>query len=136
MMFSSYITFGDNQQYTPYGYGTIPPVVSVVSPENKNYTSGNVSLAFAVNKPALWMGYSLDGQDNVTITGNTTLSGLTSGLHNVTVYAKDSFENTGASETVTFSIAEPFPMMLVAVTAVAVAVGSVGVLVYFRKRRH
>jgi N-acetylneuraminic acid mutarotase len=136
MMFSSYITFGDNQQYTPYGYGTISPVVSVVSPENKNYTSGNVSLAFAVNKPALWMGYSLDGQDNVTITGNTTLSGLTSGLHSITVYAKDKFENTGASETISFNIAEPFPTMLVAAVAVAVAVGSVGVLVYFRKRKH
>jgi len=136
MMFSSYITFGDNQQYTPYGYGTIPPVVSVVSPENKNYTSGNVSLAFAVNKPALWMGYSLDGQDNVTVTGNTTLSGLSSGLHSITVYAKDELENIGASETITFNIEEPFPTMLVAVTAVAVAVGSVGVLIYFRKRRH
>jgi len=89
-----------------------------------------------VNKPAVWMGYSLDGQDNVTITGNTTLSGLTSGLHSVTVYAKDSFENTGASETITFSVEEPFPTMLVAVAAVAVAVGSVGVLVYFRKRNH
>jgi hypothetical protein len=136
MIFSSYITFGDNQRYTPYGYGTIPPRVSVVSPENKNYTSGNVSLAFAVNKPALWMGYSLDGQNNVTITGNTTLSGLSSGLHSITVYAKDSFENTGASETVTFTITEPFPTILVAVAAVAVAVGSVGVLIYFRKRNH
>lgn len=136
MMLSSYITFGDNQQYTPYGYGTIPPVVSVASPENKNYTAGNVSLAFAVNKPALWMGYSLDGQDNVTVTGNTTLSGLSSGLHTITVYAKDSFENTGASETITFNIEEPFPTVLVAVVAVAVAAGSVGVLVYFRKRQH
>ena len=129
-------SYSDNQHYTPYGYGTIPPAIAAVSPENKTYATGNVSLAFAVNKPAVWMGYSLDGQDNVTITGNTTLSGLTSGLHSVTVYAKDSFENTGASETITFSVEEPFPTMLVAVAAVAVAVGSVGVLVYFRKRNH
>ena len=132
MIFSSYITFGDNQQYTPYGYGTMPPVVSIVSPENKNYTSGNVSLAFTVNKPVAWTGYSLDGQDNVTITGNITLSGLPSGLHNITVYAKDSFENTGTSETITLRITEPFPTMFVAVAAVAGAVG-VGLIVYFTK---
>ena len=134
MIFSSYITFGDNQQYTPYGYETISPVVSVVSPQNKNYTSGNVSLAFAVNKPVVWTGYSLDGQDNVTITGNTTLSGLPSGLHNITVYAKDSFGNTGASETITFRITVTFPTMFVAVATVTAAVG-VGLIVYFTKNK-
>jgi hypothetical protein len=128
-------SYSDNQQYTPFGYGAIPPVVSVFSPENTNYTSNSVTLAFAVNKPAVWMGYSLDGQGNVTITGNTTLSGVTSGLHSLTVYAKDTFENIGASKTVAFGMTEPFPTMLVAAVAVAVAVISVGVLV-FRKRRH
>jgi len=134
MVLSSYVTFGDNQQYTPFGYGTISPVVAVVSPENKNYTSSNVSLAFAVNKPASWMGYSLDGQDNVTITGNTTLSGLSSGLHNITVYAKDTFENMGTSETITFSIAEPFPTTLVIASVASAVVVGAGLLVYFRKR--
>lgn len=128
-----------NEQYTPVGYGTIPPVVSVLSPENnKTYAVSNASLTLTVNRLDVWMGYSLDGKENVTITGNTTIAGLTSGLHNITIYVKDSFENTGASETISFVIAEPepFPPMLVAVAAVAVAVGSVGVLVYFRKRNY
>ena len=123
-----------NQQYTPYEYGTIPPTVHVVSPENENYTSSNVSLAFTVNKPAVWLGYSLDGQEAATITGNTTLSGLSSGIHNITVYAKDAFGNEGASKTITFRIEEPFPVAIVAAAAVAVAVTAVGVLVFFRKR--
>jgi hypothetical protein len=96
----------------------------------------NVSLAFAVNKPALWIGYSLDGQDNVTVTGNTTLSGLTSGLHNVTVYVKDTFENTGASTTIIFSIAEepePSPTTLVVASAVSMAFIGVDLIVYFTK---
>jgi hypothetical protein len=132
------------EQYTPFGYGTVPPTIHVVSPENKTYTSSNISLAFTVNKPALWMGYSLDGQDNVTITGNTTLSGLANGSHNITVYAKDEFENTGASETVTFTIAketEAFPIRLAVVTAIVVAavvllaaVG-VGLSAYLKKRK-
>jgi hypothetical protein len=132
------VRYATNEQYTPFGYGTVPPVVQVVSPENKTYAAGNVSLAFAVNKPASWVGYSLDGQDNVTITGNVTLSGLTGGLHNVTVYAKDEFGNTGASEVISFSVAEAsFPAVPVAAASAAtVAVVGVGLLVYFKKRKH
>jgi hypothetical protein len=125
------------EAYTPFGYGTVPPILSVVSPEKENYTSGNVSLAFTVNKPAVWMGYSLDGQDNVTVTGNATLSGLTSGLHNITVYARDEFDNVGVSETIKFNISEPFPTTtVVAASAATVAVVGVGLLVYFKKRKH
>jgi hypothetical protein len=127
-----------NEQYTPIGYGTVPPVVSVVSPENKNYTSSNVSLTFTLDRPVVWMGYSLDGEETVTVTGNTTIAGLTSGLHNITVYAKDEFENTGASETVTFTVAEPepFPTTLVAVASGAsVAIIGIGLIVYFKKRK-
>jgi hypothetical protein len=128
-----------NEKYTPFGYGTVSSKLSVVSPENKTYVTSDVSLAFIVNKPALWMGYSLDGKDNVTITGNTTITGLTSGLHNITLYAKDGFENTGTSETVTFTVAEPepFPTTLVAAASGAsAAIIGKGLLVYFKKRHN
>jgi hypothetical protein len=132
--------YATNEQYTPFGYGAAPPVVSVVSPENKNYTSSSVSLAFMVNKPVAWLGYSLDGQENVTVNGNTTIAGLPNGLHSVTVYAKDLFENTGASETIYFTIEAPFPTALVAATVVAiVATGSGFSAVYYlckRKNKH
>ena len=87
------------------------------------------------------MGYSFDGQDNVTIDGNITLYGLSSGLHNLTVYAKDTYGNIGASETINFTIAketpEPFPTAIVATASGAsVAVIGVGLFVYFRKRNH
>jgi hypothetical protein len=129
-----------NQQYTPFGYGTVPLVVSVVSPENKTYAANNVSLAFTLNKPAVWMGYSLDGQETVTVTGNTTLNALSNGLHNITVCAKDEFENTGASETISFSVDVPeppeyFPTILVIAPFASVAVVGVGLLVYFKKRK-
>ncbi len=137
-------TVAVNEQYTPMGYGTELPAISVVSPENKTYVSSNVSLAFTVNKPALWMGYSLDSQDNVTITGNTTLSGISNGLHNVTVYARDEFENTGASATVAFTIAketEAFPIRLTVAAAfvvaalVLLAAVGVGLSAYLKKRK-
>jgi hypothetical protein len=129
--------YATNEQYTPFGYGTAPPIVSVVSPENKNYNSSNVSLTFTVNKPVAWLGYSLDGQETVTINGNSTIAGLPNGLHNVTVYARDSFENTGASEPISFSVDVPFPLVPVATASVAaVAVVGVGLMVYFKKRKH
>ena len=114
-----------------------PPVISVLSPQNKTYNANSLPLDFTVDQPASWIGYSLDGQGNVTITGNTTITGLTKGSHNITVYAKDTLENTGTSETIGFSVEvpEPFPTVLVATAsgASAVIVG-IGLLIYFRKR--
>jgi hypothetical protein len=113
-----------------------PPSVRLISPENTTYTSANVTLNFTVNKQTSWIGYSLDGQETVTITGNTTLAGLSLGLHNVTVYAKDLLENTGNSNTVWFSVAEPFPTTLVVAASLAiVAVVGAGLLIYFKKRK-
>jgi hypothetical protein len=125
-----------NEQYTPLGYGTIHPDITVVSPENRSYNSSSVSLIFTVDKPASWLGYSLDSQDNVTITGNTTLSELANGLHNITVYARDEFENVGVSETISFTVAEePFPVAAVAVAFTAAAVIGVSLAVYLTKTR-
>jgi hypothetical protein len=126
-----------NEQYIPFGYGTLPPMISIVSPENSNYTSSNVSLVFTLNKLAVWMGYSLDGKENVIITDNTTLTGLSNGLHNITVYAKDEFENIGESETIHFSVEapEPFPTTLVIASIASVAVVGAVLAVYFKKYR-
>jgi hypothetical protein len=122
-----------NEQYFPIGYG-VPPEIKVLSPETRTYNASSVDLVFTVNKPVNWMGYSLDGRDNVTISGNTTISGLSYGLHNVTVYARDEFENTGASETISFSVDVPFPLVPVAVASAAIiAVVVAALLFYFKK---
>jgi parallel beta-helix repeat protein len=113
---------------------TTPPEISVL---NQRVAGSNVSLAFTVDKSVNWTGYSLDGKQNITITGNTTLTGLSDGLHNLTIYANDTYGNMGASETVTFTIPEPFPVVPVAVGSVAVAIVVVaGLLAYSKKRKH
>ena len=72
----------------------------------------------------------------MTVTGNITLAGLFSGSHNITVYANDTYSNMGKSETVSFTITEPFPLVPVVVASVAVIVMvSVGLLVYFKTRK-
>jgi outer membrane protein assembly factor BamB len=115
-------------------YSTTPPKISVLSPLSQQYNESSVSLVFTVDKPVNWTGYSLDGAENVSIAGNTTLTGLSSGVHNVTVYAEDLFGNVGASETVFFA-AEPFPILPVAAASVAAVVAGIVLLLVFRKRR-
>jgi PKD repeat protein len=65
-----------------------PPTITILSPENKEYPVGTaIQLTFTLDKLAAWIGYSLDNQPTVTITGNTTLPSLPIGGHRVTVYA-------------------------------------------------
>lgn len=82
----------------------VPPNISNVSPENKTYNTTNVLLRFNVNETPSWMGYSLDQQRNITITGNTTLNGLHEGTHGIAVFANDTFGNMGASDVVNFVV--------------------------------
>jgi N-acetylneuraminic acid mutarotase len=130
-----------NDQYTPSGYGTILPEVVVVSPEKRVYNSSSLSLIFTVDRSALWFGYDLDGQETVAIEGNTTITALANGVHNVTVSAKDEFGNVGASETVYFTITEPEPepfptLFVVTVSVSAIALVGASLIIYFKKRKH
>jgi len=126
---------------------TVPPTISIVSPENRIYNTTDIPLNFTVSEPFSWAGYSLNGQKNATIAGNTTLTGLSDGSHNLRVYANDTAGNMGYSETVYFSIsqeAEPTPQpdslelfstILFVASIVLVVVIGIGLLVYFKKRK-
>ncbi len=88
-----------------------------------------------MDEPFSQAAYSLDGQANVTVAGNTTLTGVSGGEHTLKAYAWDEWGNVGASESVTFTVTA-FPKALVVVVLVsAVAVGA-GLLLYFKKRKH
>ncbi len=114
---------------------TMPPTISIISPQNKTYTVNNVSLTFTVSESTPWIGYSLDRQTNVTITKNETLTGISEGSHSLTIYAEDEAGNTGVSETIYFTIAknEELPIMWVMVAITITAIGAVALIVYFRK---
>ena len=55
-----------------------PLVIEMLQNQNKTYQT-SLPLNFSVDEPVSWMGYNLDGQTNITITGNTTLNGLAYG---------------------------------------------------------
>ena len=106
----------DAVSYCTVGFtvDTVPPKVSVLELDNKTFVEPEIPLNFTVNEAVSKIVYALDGQENVTVAGNTTLTGLAVGEHNVTAYAVDAAGNTGTSETVWFSVAEPFPVVPIA----------------------
>ena len=161
-----------------------PPNIEITSLENVTYGSGNVSLNFTASQtlstasPTMrtysmysnviqWIGYSLDGKANgtvseaeplvgLTVNENLTLSGLRSGLHSITVYAKDTFGNVGASEPVSFLVVnenepaqsdEPirnedpvqngFLSILLAAALLLTSIAcAAGIIVYIKRRNH
>jgi hypothetical protein len=138
------------EQYTPIGYGTsdpsyvlehVPPEISILSPLNQTYNDSNIPLNFTVNKVVSWASYSLDSQQNVTITGNTTIANLTNGMHSLIIYANDTYSNIGSQAsnfTVLKSQIEKSSMSITILTvAVPVAIIGLGVglLVYRRHRK-
>jgi hypothetical protein len=128
------------EQYTPFGYGLVSPVLGVASPTNGSETSNDVPLNVTVNRSVEWLRFSLDGKANVTLTGNTTLTGLSAGLHNLTVYAQDEFGNVGASKTVIFTVSSRSDnlsdVIIAAVITASAIVTCTGLVFYFRKRKH
>jgi parallel beta-helix repeat protein len=84
-----------------------PHAISILSPQNTTYNVTPVKLTFTVDESTSWIGYSLDNQPNVTISGNTTLEGLSVGQHSINVFANDTFGNIGSSDVVSFTIMQP-----------------------------
>ncbi len=138
--------------------------LSVVSPQNTTYTTTEIPLTFTCREEGKYYGefsYGatvLDGIDcSDYIYGNSTLTDLSVGSHTIQVTVRT--ENGFFSETVQFSISqtpdstvssspstEPtptppegssysIPAIVVIVPVIPIAVG-LGLLVYFKKRKH
>ena len=69
--------------------------------DNRNET---ILLGYEPDYDLDWQGYSLDGQENVTIIGNTTLPMLSNGLHSVQVFGNDSIGNNYQSNLIYFTV--------------------------------
>jgi N-acetylneuraminic acid mutarotase len=117
-----------------FSVDTLPPRLVILSPENKSYGESDIQLAFTVNEPVSWIGYSLDGRDNVTVTANVTLAVLQDGSHNITFYATDLAGHNGTSTTVYFDIA-PFPTVWVVGVAVTITIGVAATYLVLKRRK-
>jgi hypothetical protein len=93
-------------EFTVYStpFDTTPPKIIVTSPQETTYSTSEIDFKFTVSEKVNWKAYSLDGNDNVTISGTTVISGLSEGSHTIVVFATDTAGNTGASDAVQFVI--------------------------------
>ena len=101
-------------------------------------------MIFETNTSLSWVGYSLDGGSNITVSENETLIEIPAESRSLTLYANDTAGNWASPQTVYYEIAfnlgipptESFPTTLViTASGASVAVVGVGVLVYFKKRK-
>jgi hypothetical protein len=126
------------------GYSTVsfakdfvPPRLTALSPQNRTYATSDVDLDFTVNEATSEMLYCLDGKENQTITGNVTLTGLENGAHKVTIYASDLAGNAATSTTIYFNVDSPtFLITAIAASVATVAVISLVLIIYLKKRKH
>jgi parallel beta-helix repeat protein len=131
---TAYVIDSKNQDRYPLmePFTATPPQITLLSPVNQVYNESSVDLVFTTDEAANWTGYSLDGEQNVTVTGNITIADLPNGSHTLAVYANDTLGNMGASETLTFSIAVPAPASLIFASAgLGIAVLVVGICLFF-----
>jgi hypothetical protein len=122
-------------------YFTIePPKISILSPQTTTYNETSVSLVYSINGTTSQIYYTLDGQKSTSDTGNSTLTNLSNGSHNVTVYATDEAGNMG-NQTVYFTVAKPamaFPTLSVAVSVVIIVMATIvaSTLLYRMHKNH
>jgi parallel beta-helix repeat protein len=138
---TAYVIDSKNQDRYPLmePFIATPPQITLLSPVNQVYNESSVDLVFTTDEAANWTGYSLDGEQNVTVTGNITIADLPNGSHTLTVYANDTFGNMDVSKIINFTIAIPEPLPVAPVVAASVALAiivSAGLLFYFKKRKH
>lgn len=105
---SNYTIDQNNVDYYPLSAPWSSPI-HIIIPGDTTYRElsheeGNINLTFTLDFTASWIGYSLDGQANVTIARNTTLTGLSYGWHHIIVYANNTFGNMRSSVRVHFAI--------------------------------
>lgn len=147
-VYQGYQYSASHEVYVVYEYSvadfavdTYSPKISVLSPEPKVYNVSDISLNYTINEPCQKVEYSLDEQDNVTITDNTMLSNMTSGMHNVTVYGWDVVGNVGASETVNFTINLPLQNQtlpvseIIIVASLVLIVATALTIILYRRRK-
>jgi len=116
-----------------FAVDTTIPQVSILELNNKIFSDAEVPLSFTVNELPSRTVYSLDGRENVTITGNTTITELAEGMHSLTVYVMDEAGNIGF-QTAYFSVTL-FPTALVLGSVLTIVAVSIGLYVYFKKRQ-
>jgi len=127
-------------------YFTVLSPIALLIEKNKTYNTNEIPLDYYVDGAASQVAYSLDFHSNVTVTGNTTLTGLTEGTHIIIIYANNTWGNATSIDINTFTIAKPAPSQSTSPTfqiqnafllilILSVAIVAISILIVLRKRK-
>lgn len=115
-----------------FAVDSLAPTIEL-SIENKTYYSADLPLNIITDENLVEISYNIDNQGNISLSGNTTLTGLKLGTHTLTLYASDQMGNSSV-KTVSFVIADTFPTALVIVALVAACIVLSLVVIILRNR--
>ena len=108
----------------------VSPRITIRSPQNTNYSTPNVNVVCQFNEEILKASYCLDGNKNVTFVGDIILDALSTGEHELIIYAQDLAGNIGVSEKTLFTISDPFPTTIVVASIAMVVLFGLGIFYY------
>ncbi|HLN44835.1 MAG TPA: hypothetical protein VK209_03935 [Candidatus Sulfotelmatobacter sp.] len=120
---------------------TSSPIINLLSIENRTYYTTNIPLEFTLNEPSTKIAVSLDNSE-IIVYGNTSLTDVPIGSHNITLYATDTAGNIGKSETINFTVSqqetenhqsEPFPIIPITASIGVIVIIIASLLVYSKK---
>ncbi|GEM_PF-1867635 len=103
------------------------PSLTIQSPTNTTFNASSVSLSFTASDPNLGSCWRILDTANASLAScaNTTLTGLSTGAHNVTVFANDTTGNTKEASAVYFTVDNSPPSLnLISLANVSVRVES------------
>jgi hypothetical protein len=114
--------------------------IDLISPTRGTYNTNHVELIFTPSSSAHFLNitftsysYSLDGNPEIPLSGNTTINGLSPGTHTMVIYGHTG-EGTGRSQKVHFDIYISTAWIIAIPTILASAL-SAGIAVAYKKRR-
>jgi hypothetical protein len=86
-----------------------PPKITIQSPQTNQTYTATVPLNLLLSEPVTQLIVYLDGNKTFLPAQNTTLAGIATGTHTLTVNAFDLVGNPGYSYYVTFNVIQPTP---------------------------
>jgi hypothetical protein len=123
------------------------PSVSIVYPTNGTVVDANMGMVsirwqYPMNTTFSWVGYSLNGAGNITVTGEDQLGDIeNNGDYTVTLYANDTTGNWSTPQTVNYHVnvigdaIQENPIVPIAVVLVVIILFALAVLVAYRRHQ-
>jgi hypothetical protein len=110
-LYSDSIHFTIDTNAPDFTLDTTPPNIIIQSPKTNQTYTAPVPLNMFLSEPVRQLILHLDGNKTTLLAQNTTLAGLTTGTHTLTVTTVDFAGNPGYANYVTFNVIQPTPTL-------------------------